>query len=302
MDFSFDGTLLVKSSEDNNLSIFLAREGTHRQNVPVKKYGAGTLRFLRDRGTDPVVVTASTPGIDHQIRAVELTKCSYLRYFGGHEDRVVGLAASPTGPYFLSASRDLSMRLWDARQPHAVAKLPIGACPAVAFDPKGVVFGVAYASARCGTVVKLYDAKQYQQGPFIEFALSGPKRSWPTCFKFSTDGEYFLLTTADVNPVINVYDAYKGAKHRDFSGHRNDGSTAIEASFSPDSRYLATGSHDGSVLIWDIASEKLLLESKNVHALPVTSVMWNPVYASIASACQKVALWIPDPEKQTLDD
>lgn len=293
MDFSFDGLLLVSSGADDVVNIYLAREGNWKRTVPVKKYGAGALRFLRDRNV-PTVITTSTTGLDHQIRAIELNNCTYVRYFPGHEERVISLASSPISATFISASLDRTMRLWDARQPAAAGKLKVDSCPAVAFDPKGVVFGVTCTDTQRGTMVKLYDVKQYQQGPFIEFPIPGRSASWPTCFKFSTDGEYFLLTSADASPSIQVFDAYKGAHYRSFVGHRNDAGIPLESSFSPDSKYLATGSTDGSLYIWDIASEKLLLEKKKVHAQAPTCVIWNPVFGVAATACQKVALWIPD--------
>ncbi len=159
------------------------------------------------------------------------------------------------------------------------------------------MFGVV-CSESGRTSVKLYDVKQYQQGPFVEFPVENPRGLLPTCFKFSSDGEYFLLCFADENPTVRIYDAYKGAQHRCFTGHRNDNAASIEASFSPDAKYVATGSSDGSIFIWDIAADKLVLQQREYHALGSAVCLWNPVYAQLATACQNIALWIPDPDRK----
>lgn len=294
LDYSADGVLLASSSGADVLSITHARNGESHRQVQVRKYGAGVVRFLRDSRAGSLVM-ASTCGGDHDVRALELSRYCYARYYRGHVDAVTSLAASPTAPTFVSGSLDATMRLWDAREEAAVAKLAAAGAPAVAFDPKGVVFGVVCLERARTTTVKLYDVKQYQQGPFVEFPIENPRSLSPSCFKFSSDGEYFLLCFHDAaSPVVRVYDAYKGGLYRSLSGHRNDDAAAIEASFSPDAKYVATGSSDGSVFVWELATGKAVLRSDRVHSTGVGACSFNPVYAQLATACQNVALWVPD--------
>lgn len=294
LDYSADGALLAASSGADILSITHARSGEPARQVQVRKYGAGVIRFLRDSGAGSLVM-ASTTGGDHDIRALELARCSYARYYRGHSGAVTSLAASPTSPTFVSGARDSTMRLWDVRMNAAVAKLAAAGAPAVAFDPKGVVFGVVCLERARSTTVKLYDVKNYQQGPFAEFPIENPRSLAPSCFKFSSDGEFFLLCLHDnTSATVRLYDAYKGGHHRSFTGHRNDEGVAIEASFSPDAKYVATGSSDGSVFVWELGSNKTVLQRERVHAGSVSACAFNPVYAQMATACQNVALWVPD--------
>ena len=51
-------------------------------------------------------------------RYMSLNENKYIRYFGGHDRRVVTLAMNPADETFLSGSLDKSIRLWDLRSNH----------------------------------------------------------------------------------------------------------------------------------------------------------------------------------------
>ena len=51
-------------------------------------------------------------------RYMSVKENKYIRYFGGHDKKVVTLAMSPTDDTFLSGSMDKSIRLWDLRSNH----------------------------------------------------------------------------------------------------------------------------------------------------------------------------------------
>lgn len=134
-----------------------ARECYLHEAVSVSKYGAGQVRFLKDSdGTS--LLSASTTGRDHQIRGLELSRFSYVHYYRGHTSAVVSLAASPTSPMFVSGSVDMTMRLWDAREESVIGRLSARGSPAVAMDPKGVVFGVLCVEGE-HTRAKLYSLR-----------------------------------------------------------------------------------------------------------------------------------------------
>ena len=289
MDYCADGSYLLTSSGLDALCLINACNGTQKRCLPVRKHGAGPVRFLHNGNA----VIASHGGRDNAIRTLSLASASYTQEFHGHENRVISLSASPVNTTFISGSADATMRVWDARQHNAIARLVAAGTPAVAFDPKGVVFGVC-AVEPTRTSVKLYDCNKYNQGPFVEFAIDNPLNVQPGCFKFSSDGEYFLLSFPDANrPCIRVYDAYKGSLYRTFHGHRNDDGVAQDAAFSNDVKYVIGASSDGSLHIWHIASDSHVRQTPAVHAMGVGPVAFNPKYVQIASACQNVALWVP---------
>lgn len=295
LDFHRSGELLASSGSDETILFMHPLAGSVKKVLPVKKYGCGTIRFTYGTGVPSLLTATCKTGADDAVRALDVSACEYLRYYSGHSGRVVGLAPSPTDPTsFLSSSLDLSVALWDSRRRDAVGQVKTHGTPAVAFDPKGLVFGVAYLDA-VGTQVKLYDARSYEEGPFVEFCVEGDAD--PTCFEFSPDGENFLLASGKVGNPVRLFDAYEGKLRRSFKRPEARKTVTMCARFSPDAKFVMTGGEDHGVCIWDIATSENLLDPSDKHVLPVSSCAWNPVYGTAASACQNVALWLPKADK-----
>jgi WD40 repeat protein len=71
----------------------------------------------------------------------------------------------PREDLFLSASLDNTVRFWDLRSNACQGMIRVKGKPQVAYDPDGLIFGVAAAP----NVVKLFDARNYSAGPFVSF-------------------------------------------------------------------------------------------------------------------------------------
>jgi COMPASS component SWD2 len=295
LDFHHSGMLLASAGSDDTLIFTEPRSGQVKNILPVKKYGCGVIRFLYNTSTPNLLTATAAKGADDAIRALDLETCAYERYYVGHSARVVGLAPSPKDPaLFLSSSLDFTVSLWDARKRDPIGQISLNGRPAVAFDPKGLVFGVSYLD-KGSTQVKLYDARSYGDGPFVDF-VAGQSTADPTTFAFSPDGEYFVLSSSETGDLVRTYDAYEGKEMRRFRQVGNRWSTTLCASISPDAKFLMTGYEDHSMCIFDVASSRCLVDVTDMHALPVTSVAWNPVYGMLATACQNIALWLPTAE------
>ena len=70
-----------------------------------------------------------------------------------------------------------------------------------------------------------------------------------TGLKFSPDGKTILISTN--GSLIRLIDAFNGKLMQSFTGHVNTKSIPLEASFSPDSQFVISGSTDGRVHIWN---------------------------------------------------
>ena len=220
MDYDETGTLLVTSSDDETLRLYSTETATSRKVLFSKKYGIDLVRFTH---SPEAVICASKNNWDglfqvfpalfsltlprthtETIRYLSLYDNSYLRYFRGHRDRVLSLSVSPAADTFVSASLDATVRLWDLRQSacQGVVHMPRTAPAArgtpwalAAFDPTGSVFAVAAPHAAPGTAeVKLFDAAQYERGPFSAAAVPGVPEA--VSLQFSPDGQRLLLLTA----------------------------------------------------------------------------------------------------------
>ncbi|XP_067929156.1 notchless protein homolog 1-like [Watersipora subatra] len=73
----------------------------------------------------------------------------------------------------------------------------------------------------------------------------------------------------------------------------------ISVSFSPDGRYLASGSGDTTVRFWDLQTETPHHTCKG-HKQWVLCIAWSPDANKLASACKKgqVCIWQPETGKQ----
>lgn len=318
LDFSPDGERLLCAGDDGVLSLYSATQGTLLKCIPVKRYGCGPVRFgnhkshalvaskppalvggggggAAARSVAPAtaasaIATATTVGWDDNIRYLSLHENKYVRYFRGHRSRVVSMAVSPLDDTFLSASLDRTMRLWDIRYPQCAGVLRVRGRPSVAYDPSGMVAAVAYSDLQ-RQVIKLYDLRSWDAGPFIDFE-SAASTAEPTVLRFANDGKHLLVSSAEPNPSLQLLDAFNGSSLMQFRGHSNDAAHELDAGFSADSRYVFSGSEDCSIHLWDRATGSAVHQLHG-HSMPVRAVQFNPQYAMLASACQAVVFWQP---------
>ena len=129
--YSNDGMNIITSSEDDQIIIYDCEKGTQKRTLNSKKYGVDLIHFTQNKAH---AVHASTKENDIirlvmnssllslieslLIRYMSLNENKYIRYFGGHDKRVVTLAMNPADETFLSGSLDKSIRLWDLRSNH----------------------------------------------------------------------------------------------------------------------------------------------------------------------------------------
>ena len=235
IDFSNSGELLISCSEDDQIVIYDCEKGTQVRTVNSKKYGVDLIHFTHGKNT---AIHSSTK-IDDTIRYLSLHDNKYIRYFPGHTKKVVSLCISPIDDTFLSGSLDKTLRLWDLKSPNCHGVMNVSGRPVAAYDPEGLIFA-AGVNSEC---VKLYDLRSFDKGPFVTFKLQQEKECDWTGLKFSRDGKTILISTN--GSIIRLVDAFHGTPMQTFTGHLNNKGIAIEASFSPDSQFVFSGSTDG---------------------------------------------------------
>lgn len=294
IDFSQDGKSLISSSDDDTIILYDCEKGIKRRDIMSKKYGVDLIRYTHANNT---AIHTSTKEND-TIRYLSLHDNKYLRYFTGHEKRVITLSMSPADDNFISGSMDNTIRLWDLRTEKVTGKLQAPGNPVANYDPEGLIFAVGTNSE----VIKLYDSRLYDRGPFntIKQLQKPPNLSWKS-LKFSPNGKQILITT-DCEELF-LLDAFSGANINKLTiGPRLTSpiENPCEASYSPDSQYILCGSLDGNIHVWSASKgTKVTILSKPEKCSPeaVQCVMFNPKYMLIASACSKMSFWIPTLEE-----
>ena len=155
ISFNSDGKFLVAGCHDDTITLFDVNRATKSLILNSKKYGVEKITFTTD---DSKVLYASNK-VDDAIRYQSLEDNKYIRYFSGHRKQVTSLNISPSpSNFFISASKDNTVRLWDINSPDCAACINFRQTkssvnidssqttryirPLSAIDPEGLIFTV----------------------------------------------------------------------------------------------------------------------------------------------------------------
>ena len=224
--------------------------------------------------------------MDNTIRYLSTHDNQFLRYFKGHKNTVKTLTMSPVSDAFISGSQE-SVRVWDLRSSNCQGLMSIQS-PSVqiAIDPQGLVFAVGLENKS----IRLFDIRNYSQGPFSVFSLQIPSTEghskstdryynssgnsqfsyqmqsafssfieWSS-LEFSPDGKDILISTKESSLVL--IDSFEGFVKERYEKNTNDECIPLNGCFSPDGKWIMCGSGDGSVNIWRHSTSSTEFNSK----------------------------------------
>ncbi|KAJ8304346.1 hypothetical protein KUTeg_017929 [Tegillarca granosa] len=257
IDFSSNGETLISSSDDDSIVIYDCINGTPKKTLNSKKYGV-----------DLICYTHAVNTALHSSTKVD----------------VVTLNMSPVNDSFLSGSLDKTIRIWDLRSQNCQGLMHLPGRPVAAFDPEGLIFA-AGINSEC---VKLYDLRSFDRGPFANFKLTQDKDCDWTGMKFSPDGKLILISTN--GQIVRLIDAFQGNPLQTFMGIANNKGIGLEASFSPDSQFVFSGSTDGRIHCWNTDTGCKVAVLNCDHPGPVQCVQFDPKYMMLATSCTNMCI------------
>ncbi|KAF8544991.1 WD40-repeat-containing domain protein [Trichophaea hybrida] len=239
--FSPDGQLLASASFDNkvllwDLSTGATIGGIHGHSSYEEFPWVSPVMFSPD---SKLLASGSHDGT---VRLWDPFTVSSHGILEGHSSSISAVAFSPDGNLLASGSYDKTIMLWDplTGATHRTINGHSDCVSAVAFSPDSRLL----ASGSHDHTVRLWDTSTGALCGICE-GHCGKISS----VSFSPVGK--LLATGSLNDnTVRLWDAFTGAAHRTIKTHSIEpGILAVV--FSPNGQFLAAGSHDNKVILWD---------------------------------------------------
>ncbi|MEM9888245.1 MAG: hypothetical protein AAF849_20290 [Bacteroidota bacterium] len=281
VDYSMDGKWLISGGASKTVDVW---------NVDTGK----KLFSLSEGHTDDILAVKCSPnkrfiasaGVDKQVIIWDILTREKVYVLKGHKDYITSLDFSNDSRLLASASWDQSVIIWDAVTGSRVQTL-IGHndnVTSVSFNPDGtkVVTGCGDHLIRTwdikegnlelllsGHTDEIWDVKWSENGVFIASGGWDNKvRVWD-----AKSGEQYLTMPGHVTDVwsvaftldhqslvtcggdrrVKLWDLSSGELIKDLSGttHTSD---IEEVTISPDNKFVASASRDGSIRVWELPS------------------------------------------------
>jgi WD40 repeat protein/serine/threonine protein kinase len=286
MTFRPDGQLLATIGADETVRLWEVATGAKR--FEFRTIYREQARMLRRVSFSPDGRLFAWGSEGNSVTVWDLVTDQKKLSLEGHEDLVFGVAFSPTGDRLVSASWDLTAKVWDlaagGRELFSV-RGHSSAAWAVEFSPDGSLLAIAGGVA--DPAVKLYDART----GLLVHKLEG-HATRVGCVAFHPAGR--RLASCSIDQTVRIWELDRGREVITLRGHSD---LITRVLFDPKGWRLASSSDDGKLRVWDGtppgAAPGRPCVTLNGHTGQVFGVAFSDDGRQIASASQDrtVRVW-----------
>ncbi len=235
--------------------------------------------------TGDYLVSASMPGV---LYVWDTQHWEKQRELIGHTDWIIGVVFYPDGNQLVTASDDRTARVWNVENGEQLGSLPLDAIledtslykgrseeiqqfidwkqelgtqlptnhtisPGVKISPCGtLIAGGLYQRRKwkMANEIRLWDAATFETRMAILLPADASRTyalAFSPCGRYLASGTWWQMGQKKVS--IRLWEVATGENIVTFWGHPTD---IHDLAFSPDGSLLASGSYDGTILLWDL--------------------------------------------------
>jgi len=199
---------------------------------------------------------------DNSLYLWEITTGRLLKTLTGHSNGVLSVNLSPDNQFALSGSKDNTVRLWELETGNCLwaKKSAAGDVVAACFSPDGRWALTGGSVDRTGMITGIRGMyMQYLDisGPRTEFYLGEDDvRFGVDSISISSDGRLVALGFHTTDNGLALYENFgKPLYPRKLDGHNQP---VTSTCFTPDGKWLVSGSEDQTVRIWEVATGRCI--------------------------------------------
>lgn len=259
------GYYVLSGGQDKNINLFNARTAELVSTFSGHSQEVFDLALppppLATSPSSPTATTFLSASGDRSVALWDVPTQRILRRFTAHSHRVS--AVQYVGQQGLASASDRVVRIWDIR---LAGKVPVAKLE----EAQDGVLGLHLSDHQILTgsidgFVRCYDLRM---GLLISHNIQNPVNY----VRFTRDQQAILVGSLD--STLRLFDPDSGVLLNAYTGHSNK-KYRIQAALFSNEAYIASGSEDGTLFVWDLLGAKILHRLAG-HAKTITCIASHP--------------------------